>query len=200
LLLLARAQTRQETLRLLPIPLAPMLEDVAARVRPRDGVRLTATCAGDPTALSEPDLLEQVVLNLASNAVKHTQRGTIELAAVQAGESVVITVTDSGPGISRAERERIFDRFYRGGERDADGFGLGLAIVREAVHALGGTVAVRSKANAGTTVTVTLPGVPPRIPADVRPASRRAPGFAERPGPAAAPSGRGLRRGGERAR
>ena len=182
LLLLARAQTRQEELRAAPIPLAPLLEDVAARTKPRDGVRLAVACAGEPTALSERDLLEQVVLNLAANAAKHTQRGTIELAAAQAGESVMITVTDTGPGIPSVERERIFDRFYRGGERDADGFGLGLAIVREAVHALGGTVAIRSEVNVGTTVTVTLPGAPPRTPPDARPAVRRPHAAAERSG------------------
>jgi signal transduction histidine kinase len=200
LLLLARAQTRQQELRLAPIPLGPLLEDVAARIKPRDGVLVAATCTGDSTALSERDLLEQVVLNLASNAAKHTQRGTIELAAAQAGESVVITVTDSGSGISWAERERIFDRFYRGGERDADGFGLGLAIVREAVHALGGTVSVRSHANSGTTVTVTLPGASPRVSTDVRPAPVRAHPTAERARPSTASSARGSRRDGERTR
>jgi signal transduction histidine kinase len=156
LLLLARAQTRQEELRLVPIQLAQLLEAVAARLRPHEGVAVIVSCGGE-TALSEHDLLEQVLLNLASNAAKHTRQGTIELAARPVGTNVAITISDSGPGIPWGERERIFDRFYRGGERDADGFGLGLAIVREAVRALGGAVAVRSAPGAGTAVTVTLP-------------------------------------------
>jgi signal transduction histidine kinase len=55
------------------------------------------------------------------------------------------------------EQERVFDRFYRAGGRDADGFGLGLAIVRQAVRVLGGGIEVASTPHVGTTVTITLP-------------------------------------------
>ena len=62
------------------------------------------------------------------------------------GQLAAIEVRDNGTGIPAADRDRLFDRFYRGsGHRDSDGFGLGLAIVREAVRALGGTVEIASR-------------------------------------------------------
>jgi two-component system, OmpR family, sensor histidine kinase TctE len=64
-------------------------------------------------------------------------------------------VRDDGKGIAAAERERLFDRFYRGGV-DGEGFGLGLAIVREAVRAFGGRIEVRPAAGGGTAVRITL--------------------------------------------
>jgi signal transduction histidine kinase len=101
--------------------------------------------------------VEQVVANLAANATKHTERGAIKLVARSEGESLAIEVRDTGPGISSPVQERIFDRFYRGGARDAEGFGLGLAIVRQAVRALGGAIELRSTPGVGTTAHVVLP-------------------------------------------
>jgi signal transduction histidine kinase len=65
-------------------------------------------------------------------------------------------VTDEGPGISQAAQRHIFDRFYSGAQGRRDGFGLGLAIVRDAVRALGGHVEVESRLGTGTTVRITL--------------------------------------------
>jgi signal transduction histidine kinase len=108
-------------------------------------------------------LLEQVVANLAANAAKHTKRGTIVLAAhAVSPESVQIEVSDTGPGISASDRERVFDRFYQSGNGRGDGFGLGLAIVSEAVHALGGGVEIDSAPKRGTVVRVTLPAATER--------------------------------------
>ncbi len=72
-------------------------------------------------------------------------------------ERVSIELIDTGSGISPAEQARIFDRFYRGGTRNPNGFGLGLAIVGQAVSALNGTIEVHSKEGAGTRAAVTLP-------------------------------------------
>ena len=100
--------------------------------------------ADDLAALSDRDLLEQVLVNLAANAARHTDSGSIVLAARPNGRhELAIELRDTGTGISREHRDRIFDRFYRGGNRDGDGFGLGLAIVRASVQALGGSVACR---------------------------------------------------------
>jgi len=74
----------------------------------------------------------------------------------------VIEVNDSGPGIPRAAEERIFDRFYAGGNGRRDGFGLGLAIVREAVRALGGNVEMEARSGGGTTARVILARAVPR--------------------------------------
>lgn len=158
LLVLARAQTRQQALQLEPVALCPLLTEIAAELDPPEGVIVEVSCPDGTAVLAEPDLVAQVLANLARNAVKHTEHGTIVLAArPSVNGSVVIEVTDTGAGIPAAEQERIFDRFYTGDETRA-GFGLGLPIVREAVRALGGIVEIESEAGRGTTVRVTLAG------------------------------------------
>jgi two-component system sensor histidine kinase VicK len=156
LLVLARAQSRQEPIALQPVELRPLLETIAAGLSPSPGVSVDVDCPPGLGALAQPDLLEQVIANLAGNAVKHVHEGTIEFAARRVGLHVEVQVRDTGEGIGPAERERVFDRFY---SRDRDGresFGLGLAIVREAVRALGGTVEIESTPGMGTVVRVRL--------------------------------------------
>lgn len=158
LLVLARAQTREEAPTLGPVPVAPILAAAQASVTPLAEVELLVDCPDDLVALSDRDLLEQVVANLAANAAKHTEQGTIRLTARAIDAAVLeIEVSDTGRGIAPGERDRVFDRFYRGGSRSADGFGLGLAIVQQAVRAIGGAVQIRSRHGAGTTVTVRIP-------------------------------------------
>jgi signal transduction histidine kinase len=101
--------------------------------------------------------VEQSLINLTVNAANNTSRGAIVLSARQANGEVAIEVADSGTGMSRNVRERVFERFYRGNGRDTEGFGLGLAIVRESVRVLGGRIEVDSAPGTGTRVRVTLP-------------------------------------------
>jgi signal transduction histidine kinase len=155
LLVLARVQTGQERPRPQLVRLCALLEQVAESLPLVPSVDVQVECAPDLVVLADPDLVEQIVLNLGSNAARYTQRGTIVLAAREEGESAVIEIRDSGSGVPRAARERVFDRFFRG-ERDTAGFGLGLAIAAEAARALGGEVELDSEGT-GTTVRVTLP-------------------------------------------
>jgi signal transduction histidine kinase/HAMP domain-containing protein len=162
LLALARTQTRQEPLRLGPVPLKPVLEEAVVAIEPGAGVAVEVSCPDALAALAQRSLLEQVVANLAANAAKHTERGTIALTARQLGdESVQIQVSDTGSGILPADQERIFDRFYQTRNGRQEGFGLGLAIVREAVQALGGVVEIDSAPGRGTAVRVTLAAARP---------------------------------------
>jgi signal transduction histidine kinase/HAMP domain-containing protein len=157
MLVLARAQTGSEAPRLGRVPLRALLDEVAASLRPFEGVTVRVDCADDLEALSDRDLLEQVLVNLAANAARHTDSGSIVLAARQNGRhELAIELRDTGTGISREHRDRIFDRFYRGGNRDGDGFGLGLAIVRASVQALGGSVEIESEPDSGTTARVVI--------------------------------------------
>ena len=162
LLVLARVQTREETPRLTRVELRPLLQEVASGLSPAARVDVEVRCPPGLAAWAEPDLAEQALANLAANAAKHTERGRIVLAARPAGGSVVIEVTDTGPGMSLGEQERIFDRFYRGGGRDAEGFGLGLAIARQAVRAIGGRIEIESAPGSGTTARVVLPAAAER--------------------------------------
>jgi two-component system sensor histidine kinase VicK len=160
LLVLARAQTREEAPNLAPVELQPLLEAIVEDVRPPEDVDVTVTCPPGLEVLAERDLVEQAVSNLAANALQNTQRGRVEIAARELpGGSVALEVTDTGDGIAPERQDRIFDRFYRPDGRDPRRFGLGLAIVRQAVAALGGRIELESAVGSGTTVRITLAGV-----------------------------------------
>lgn len=122
--------------------------------------------AEDLHVRADRDLLRQVVLNLLSNAVKYTPSGgrvTLSAGADAEGEGYWIAVKDTGVGITPEERERIFDKFYRGG-RGTDvsgGTGLGLALVKKVVEQVhGGIIEVISVPGQGSTFTLRLPGKP----------------------------------------
>ena len=158
LLVLARAQTGQEPARLVALAVEPILKRAAAGARPVQGVEVTVSCAPGLSVIADSDLLEQALANLVSNAEKYTDRGSIELTAQPAGPGgVTIEVRDTGRGMSDAERRAAVRRFYRGAPRATDGFGLGLAIVQQAVAALDGTLELESTPGRGTTVRLRLP-------------------------------------------
>ncbi len=158
LLVLARAQTGEEVVQTVAVDLCSLLEEVAASLQTNDQVLVEVDCPVGLMVLAEPDLVEQVFSNLAANAAQHTRRGRIRITARPRGDDkVAIELVDTGDGIPSEMQPRIFDRFYRGGTHDANGFGLGLAIVRQAVRALDGTIELDSAVDAGTTVRITLP-------------------------------------------
>ena len=158
MLTLARAQTETETPRIEVVELCPLLEETARALEVPEEVHVDVECPRELAALANPDLLERVVSNLAANAAQHTSEGRIILSAAAVNdESVELSVSDTGSGVPAAERERMFDRFFRAGTRDGEGFGLGLAIVSESVRALGGTIEVDSHAS-GTSIRVRLRG------------------------------------------
>jgi signal transduction histidine kinase/HAMP domain-containing protein len=165
LLLLARAETRAETLRVEPLPVLPLLEQAAVDAAVRPGVMIDVDCPPDLAVQAQAELAQQIVANLVDNAAKLTESGRIVLRARSApGERVEIEVSDTGPGIDPADHEAVFERFSRGSDRrDGEGFGLGLAIVRQAVRALGGRVELESEPGAGTTVRVVLPAAEARV-------------------------------------
>lgn len=111
-------------------------------------------------------LLEQVLVNIVSNAIKYSPDGSdIVIAVRQSGSWVRISVADNGTGIADADRERIFDKFYRGSRTSGTtGTGLGLAICKGIVEAHGGTITAAPRAERGTLVTVALPAGDPEMP------------------------------------
>jgi signal transduction histidine kinase/ActR/RegA family two-component response regulator len=123
------------------------------------GLRLR-TARTQAVVHSDPLLLERIVLNLVSNAVRHTQRGAVLLACRRAGEALRIEVRDSGPGIPAERHAEIFDEFTQlnNPERDRNkGLGLGLAIVSRLAQLLGHRVPLRSAPGAGSTFSILLP-------------------------------------------
>ena len=107
------------------------------------------------TALADPDLLRPVLLNLIRNAVQAMpEGGTLTLTIGSADAAVRVAIADTGVGIPPAAREEIFRPFYTTRTR---GTGLGLAVARGLVTAMGGSLSVESEVGRGTTFTVELP-------------------------------------------
>ncbi len=158
LLMLARAQTREEDPRREEIALRGLIEELVGGLELKPGVEMVLDCPPDLVVRSNRDLLEHAVLNLASNAARHTDRGRVRIRASVEDGSMMIEVSDTGSGIPPEELSRLFDRFYRGpNEEGRAGFGLGLPITKEAVEAIGGRVEIESVSGEGTTARIMLP-------------------------------------------
>jgi len=116
---------------------------------------------GLPATSFDRDAIIQVLINLTANAVKYSgDDKRIEIGARSERGSIVLWVTDHGPGIDPEELPRLFNKFFRGGEhltREIGGTGLGLAIVQHIVHAHDGEVSARSTLGEGSTFEIQLP-------------------------------------------
>jgi signal transduction histidine kinase len=157
LLVLARAQSGAEAPKTELVSLQALLRDVASWVHTAEGVTVEVSCPPEAAVLTNRELVEQAIFNIAENAGKYTAQGKIELAArVEDGEAE-ISISDTGRGIPPADQARVFDRFYRGEAAGNEGSGLGLAIARAAAEALGGEVELESKVGEGTLVRFRLP-------------------------------------------
>jgi len=111
-----------------------------------------------PLAAIDPSDLMHAITNLVDNALKYTV-GAVRIAVGTAPGSVLVRVSDEGPGMSEDDARHAFDRFYRGARRDVDGSGLGLAIARRAIERAGGRLDVATDPAAGTTFTLRLPTI-----------------------------------------
>jgi two-component system, OmpR family, sensor histidine kinase KdpD len=117
-----------------------------------------------PPVLADPGLLERAVANLVSNAVRHSPAGQpVLITASSLAGRVELRVADRGPGIPRQDRERVFQPFQRFGDRDNEtGVGLGLALSRGLVEAMGGSLVPEDTPGGGLTMVVSLPARPRR--------------------------------------
>jgi signal transduction histidine kinase len=166
LLALSRMESgASRELKLEPLPVASIVEALG-RLKPlldaHDQKLVTDVAPGIADIYGDSRLLEQLFRNLVHNASKYSPDGTeITFSARDTGDgSVVISVTDQGVGIAPEDQPRIFERFWkadRSRQRDGHGNGLGLAIVRHATEAHGGSISVMSQPQHGATFTVTLP-------------------------------------------
>jgi signal transduction histidine kinase len=144
------------------IRIADLAAEIFGRVAPSaktKGVRLeTEIESGGQAIYADRTALEQILLNLVENSLRHTSEGgriTIRTAREDGG--VALAVSDTGSGIPPEHLPRIFERFYRadsGRSREAGGTGLGLAIVRHLVEAHGGTAKAESVLDVGTTIRI----------------------------------------------
>jgi two-component system sensor histidine kinase BaeS len=161
---LASAEAAALNLRLAPCELATVvsgsLDSLTAQLATA-GLELERHIEPAPI-VGDAARLHQVVTNILSNAIKFTPPGgriTVEVAEV--GSDARLVVTDTGVGIAAAEREHVFERFWRGHDSaDIAGSGIGLSVVAELVRAHHGTVEVGAGIGGGTRVSVTIPSVP----------------------------------------
>ncbi|WP_044380642.1 sensor histidine kinase [Streptomyces noursei] len=115
-----------------------------------------------PDALADPPLLERVIANLVSNAVRHSPAGRpVTIGASALAGRVELRIIDRGPGIQLPDRERAFEPFQRLGDTDnTTGLGLGLALSRGLTEAMGGTLVPEETPGGGLTMVVSLPAAP----------------------------------------
>ncbi|MHB8509053.1 MAG: sensor histidine kinase [Candidatus Dormibacteria bacterium] len=145
-----------------PVDLATLVaesvEEQSVR-SPEQRVEVSDPTGGQAIVMGDREQLRRAILNLANNALRHAP-GKIHQwrVSLEAG-FVVVSLADQGPGISNDDRERIFDRFYRGGSGTprSGGSGLGLAIVRSIVEAHGGSIDASSDPVGGACFTMRLP-------------------------------------------
>jgi signal transduction histidine kinase len=148
------------------VEIAKLLEGLQEVIEPQvrsSGLVYEEVTGVEPLAVwGDPDRIQQILLNLLTNAVKFTEAGgTITVRAEGTEERVVVHVTDTGRGIPPDKLEAIFDPFVQVDrhrtDRSQQGVGLGLAISRQLARAMGGDLTVSSTPERGSTFTVTLP-------------------------------------------
>ena len=173
------------------VPVADLFERLEVEFRPvaeEKGLRLVMR-ANDLAVRTDAGLFYRLLQNLVSNAIKYTERGSVTVDAVVARNELVFSVADTGTGIAREDRTRIFGEFTRldSGKRMAGGLGLGLSIVRRIADSLGTRIELQSRVPregragrvagtaraGGTTFKVALPLAAPPAAASPRAASGR---------------------------
>jgi signal transduction histidine kinase len=156
-----------------PVDLAQLTRELASNFQSAMdtlGLTLVVDCPPLPEPVYvDPELWEKIVLNLLSNAIKHTFEGQIEIKLTWQGESVILTVRDTGVGIPTEHLPHLFERFYRVPHmraRSYEGTGIGLALVWELVNLHHGRIAVDSVVDQGAVFTVEIPTGKAYLPAD----------------------------------
>jgi signal transduction histidine kinase len=148
------------------IDLNDLIEKLASGLEVRAavlGLKLDVSLTDQPTVVTGTnEQITRVVTNLLGNAIKYTREGSIRVSSWIENDRAVLEIQDTGIGISPADLEHVYQRFFRGenvSQSTIPGTGLGLAIAYEIIETLGGEIKMESELDVGTTVTVRLPTV-----------------------------------------
>ena len=169
ILTFARVEARREQMVFRPTDLGEVVRDAATVVEPQAGEKELALELDVPDSglelTTDGDKVRQVVVNLLSNAVKYTDEGSVRVTVRRTQEDgAELVVSDTGIGIEPEHLDRIFEPFWQAeapNTRTAGGTGLGLSVNQRLVTLLGGSIAVESEPDVGSTFTVRLPPRPP---------------------------------------
>ncbi|MCX2931321.1 CHASE domain-containing protein [Mycobacterium sp. CVI_P3] len=164
LLNVSRLESGRLTVAPVPTDLAELtnsvLDEVAVEVAPRRQ-RIIVHAERLPDINIDPVLIRQVIVNLVTNASKYSpDESEIEISIEQRDADIVFTITDHGYGIPASQRERVFSKFFRSEnilDKQTDGNGLGLYLVKSIVELSGGSISFESVEGRGTTFCFTLP-------------------------------------------
>ena len=121
------------------------------------GLAINYDYSGDKVIHSDESLLVQIIYNLVNNAYKYTDEGSVDLTIDVTAETIKIEVADTGFGIEKSNKDKIFDAYYREDPKRNDGQGLGLYIVKNNVEAFDGTIDLISTVKQGTKISISLP-------------------------------------------
>ncbi len=150
-----------------PMPLRPLLARLAGEARAEideKGLEIRLGCRDDLWVRSDPVLLERLLRNLLSNALRHASARNVWLVAEQEAAFVSLEVGDDGCGLDQAEQSRAFDEFCQLGVTGDQGYGLGLSIVRQLASLLDYPLHLISAKGEGTRFRLQLPAAARRIP------------------------------------
>jgi signal transduction histidine kinase len=166
---ISEAETGTMRLLLCSVDLVPLTEgvtDMYRYVADEKGIGIETDFPEEARLNADADRISQVVANLLDNAVKFTpEGGAVGVSIRKLGQTVIVSVTDSGIGIDPGEIHRIWDRLYRGARSSHKGLGLGLSLVKAVVNAHHGDMRVSSTPGAGSTFEIHLPAasIPPIV-------------------------------------
>jgi signal transduction histidine kinase len=167
LMLLARLEAREFTIRPEPVDVGAHLGEIAEAYRDRaeaSRVLLEVDIGTTGVIVTDPDRIAQIAANLTENALRYTpEAGRVTFTVEARDGAIQLSVADTGPGIDEGDLPRVFDRFYVARKYRRirpEGSGLGLAIVKQLVDALGGTVSAHSVPGNGTRFSVSIPAFP----------------------------------------
>jgi signal transduction histidine kinase len=159
LLLVAKTDDRQLAAQRRPVELDALLAEVRATTAVAHHLHIEIAVPPDAVTIGNPGHLARMFRNILDNAIRYAENRVL-VAATATAETVQVEISDDGPGIPVAERERVFDRFVRldtSREHTSGSTGLGLSIAKEIAIAHGGHIAITEARSGGTRVVITLP-------------------------------------------
>jgi len=178
----ARLEAGRTEVRIAEVDVCALAEEVAAVIEPLAGDKALAFCIdrchAEATIPTDADKVRQVLINLAGNAVKFTETGEVRISVQQRPDEVVLSVSDTGPGITPADQARLFRPFEQlqsGFNRAHEGTGLGLYLSGRYAALIGGRIEVESDPGRGSVFSLVLPrgGPPPPEHGGPEPDARR---------------------------